>query len=330
MTIQSDRHSVRSAFFSLVAATSVAAIAACSGSVVSTPLDPAYGPTQPNTSYDGKSCAWPNSKKAIGVGESFPSPDGCNACLCTDKGIACTMKSCGGIEYCVADGIAHKVGDTWGGGGGTGGSFGGTAMPAGDPAAPSLVQSICGQTSSSSTSGSSGASNGSTSGSSSGYSCECKAGGVVTCSSWTSGSTGSASSTSGSASSSGSTQRPAPPPPDPSSSSGSTSGSTTSGSNSTTGGIIPAGDCVCLKQDGTSVPVFSSYSDGCNTCSCTPSGLSCTERACAPGTCKYNGAVYKDGESFPAGDGCNTCSCASKGGMESVACTKIACPTPGK
>jgi len=38
--------------------------------------------------------------------------------------------------------------------------------------------------------------------------------------------------------------------------------------------------------------------------------------------CKYNGQLYRAGESFPANDGCNTCSC-SENGM--VACTKMAC-----
>ena len=41
-------------------------------------------------------------------------------------------------------------------------------------------------------------------------------------------------------------------------------------------------------------------------------------------TCNYNGKIYKEGSTFPAGDGCNTCGC--KGGL--VTCTKIACP-PG-
>jgi hypothetical protein len=41
-----------------------------------------------------------------------------------------------------------------------------------------------------------------------------------------------------------------------------------------------------------------------------------------PGTCMYNGKLYKTGESFPDADGCNTCSCSADG---LVACTLKAC-----
>ncbi|HEX6242602.1 MAG TPA: hypothetical protein VFZ61_16930, partial [Polyangiales bacterium] len=41
-----------------------------------------------------------------------------------------------------------------------------------------------------------------------------------------------------------------------------------------------------------------------------------------PGTCMYNGKLYKEGESFPDADGCNSCSCTA-GGL--VACTLKAC-----
>jgi hypothetical protein len=40
-----------------------------------------------------------------------------------------------------------------------------------------------------------------------------------------------------------------------------------------------------------------------------------------PVTCRYDGATYNQGASFPSTDGCNTCSCTASG----VACTERAC-----
>lgn len=66
--------------------------------------------------------------------------------------------------------------------------------------------------------------------------------------------------------------------------------------------------------------------DGCNDCSCTASGIMCTQRACAPDpggkTCTYGGKTYKAGEGFKSTDGCNSCGCQADG---SVACTEMAC-----
>src|SRR5262245_17736877 len=45
-----------------------------------------------------------------------------------------------------------------------------------------------------------------------------------------------------------------------------------------TGGRSPV-DCVFQGQ---SYPVGSTFSDGCNTCSCTTDGVACTARACPP------------------------------------------------
>jgi hypothetical protein len=75
---------------------------------------------------------------------------------------------------------------------------------------------------------------------------------------------------------------------------------------------------------GQSVPA----SDGCNTCSCTSSGLACTEIACgpAPHSCSYDGETYLEGATFPKGDGCNQCSCASDGQVE---CTEEGCDQDG-
>jgi hypothetical protein len=97
--------------------------------------------------------------------------------------------------------------------------------------------------------------------------------------------------------------------------------------------------------------------DGCNECTCTAEGVSCTTKKCEPqactteakvcpdgtavgrtgpncefapcpggtdpdGTCTVDGKTYKQGEQFPAPDGCNTCSCGA-GGL--AACTEKAC-----
>lgn len=63
-------------------------------------------------------------------------------------------------------------------------------------------------------------------------------------------------------------------------------------------------------------------SDGCNTCSCGPTGsVACTKRACIA-TCDYAGVTHNVGDTFPSDDGCNTCSCTSGG---NVACTERAC-----
>jgi hypothetical protein len=62
--------------------------------------------------------------------------------------------------------------------------------------------------------------------------------------------------------------------------------------------------------------------DGCNTCSCDPTGAAaCTAMACVD-SCTWNGETHFEGEQFPAGDGCNTCTCEPGG---SVACTEMGC-----
>lgn len=86
--------------------------------------------------------------------------------------------------------------------------------------------------------------------------------------------------------------------------------------------------------------------DGCNTCTCTGSGVAaCTLMMCAsttaqettvgqtasvkatqptaPTQCNYNGNYYDIDAVFQAADGCNTCSCASNG---AVGCTLMLCP----
>ena len=62
--------------------------------------------------------------------------------------------------------------------------------------------------------------------------------------------------------------------------------------------------------------------DGCNTCSCSASGLACTELACAPSGCMVDGQRHAVGASWPSPDGCNTCSCSQSG---HAFCTEIAC-----
>jgi hypothetical protein len=48
-------------------------------------------------SYDaatGKQTVHPSGNGGYNVGDTFPSPDGCNSCSCTADGIACTTKAC--------------------------------------------------------------------------------------------------------------------------------------------------------------------------------------------------------------------------------------------
>lgn len=63
--------------------------------------------------------------------------------------------------------------------------------------------------------------------------------------------------------------------------------------------------------------------DGCNDCSCTAQGITCTEKACAPGGggCGYLGKTYSPGQSYF--DGCNTCTCGADG---NASCTTKDCP----
>jgi len=81
---------------------------------------------------DGKTCSWddtvsydvatgketvhPAANGPYKVGDSFKSPDGCNDCTCTDKGIACTDVACGGNPggaVCNYNGKTYKSGETF-------------------------------------------------------------------------------------------------------------------------------------------------------------------------------------------------------------------------
>lgn len=56
--------------------------------------------------------------------------------------------------------------------------------------------------------------------------------------------------------------------------------------------------------------------------------VGCTEdNPSAPTQCEWNGALYDDGEVFPAGDGCNSCKCNELGDTPGeVSCSLIYCP----
>lgn len=72
-----------------------------------------------------------------------------------------------------------------------------------------------------------------------------------------------------------------------------------------------------LHAEGASMPA----DDGCNTCTCSAGGWSCTAVGCLGDACVYGGQIRADGSSFPASDGCNQCSCSDG----EVACTERAC-----
>ena len=57
---------------------------------------------------------------------------------------------------------------------------------------------------------------------------------------------------------------------------------------------------------------------------CASQLLGCPEGD--PGTCSYNGRVYRVGDTFAASDGCNTCSCTAGG---AITCTERACLADG-
>ncbi len=42
----------------------------------------------------GKATTKPAPNGPYGIGDAFPSPDGCNDCSCTAQGIACTLRAC--------------------------------------------------------------------------------------------------------------------------------------------------------------------------------------------------------------------------------------------
>jgi hypothetical protein len=60
--------------------------------------------------------------------------------------------------------------------------------------------------------------------------------------------------------------------------------------------------------------------DGCNTCLCESTGISCTEMSCpGPDACDDG---HLPGDSWPSDDGCNTCTCTDE---LAIACTLMPC-----
>ena len=116
------------------------------------------------------------------------------------------------------------------------------------------------------------------------------------------------------------------------------------------GKVIPCGTDAgtSCTYNGTAYMLGASFpcSDGCNTCTCTASGVAGTTKACPDAAapcydtngkvvacadagsteCLYAGKPYPVGASFPTSDGCNTCTCTT-GGM--IACTQKACADSG-
>merc|ERR1711971_664709 len=64
-------------------------------------------------------------------------------------------------------------------------------------------------------------------------------------------------------------------------------------------------------------------SDGCNFCSCTPSGVQCSHDDCFHiKSCQYGGRSFIEGEHFV--EDCNSCVCTKHG----PACTEMLCQDP--
>ena len=73
---------------------------------------------------------------------------------------------------------------------------------------------------------------------------------------------------------------------------------------------------VCRDCDGYAVGQSWLADDGCNTCQCTEEGVACTLMACLP---DCDG--HLPGESWDAEDGCNTCTCSEMG----IQCSTMQC-----
>jgi hypothetical protein len=73
---------------------------------------------------DGATCSWagttlqvsdrcgavsiPSGYGPYDLGEDFPSPDGCNECTCSERGIMCTVRDCAGDDS-KGDGAADRI-----------------------------------------------------------------------------------------------------------------------------------------------------------------------------------------------------------------------------
>ncbi len=70
--------------------------------------------------------------------------------------------------------------------------------------------------------------------------------------------------------------------------------------------------------------------DGCNSCTCMPQGIACTQKYCGPppsqdggaaAVCEYEDHTWHVGDAIPSLDNCNTFTCTESG----LAHTKMAC-----
>lgn len=86
-----------------------------------------------------------------------------------------------------------------------------------------------------------------------------------------------------------------------------------------------AGDAspTSCSYQGKQYPLNSKFpaNDGCNTCTCTSSGISCTEAICE--TCSAYGLLFKIGETIMSPDGCEICTCVAD---KNVVCKTTGCP----
>jgi hypothetical protein len=61
---------------------------------------------------NGQTCTYGGT--TVNVGQSFPSPDGCNQCTCAADGAYCTERACAGdAGLCIYDGKTYKPGDSF-------------------------------------------------------------------------------------------------------------------------------------------------------------------------------------------------------------------------
>ena len=119
----------RTAFLAaaLTLATSLGVNACSSGDVKVGASDSALKRKDGTPTGDGTTCSWDNTaafdgvaagssvpKGPFKVGDTFPAPDGCNQCFCSEHGIGCTLMAClPSPGQCTVDGKTYASGTSF-------------------------------------------------------------------------------------------------------------------------------------------------------------------------------------------------------------------------
>lgn len=119
------RDSIHSLFLVTAVAASAFGLMGCSGTLVDEePEKVLQSRDDGEPTGDGATCSWEGTTMQVStcgelpvpagygpyeVGEDFPSPDGCNECTCTDKGIMCTVLECDGDDGSDSDSSGDRA-----------------------------------------------------------------------------------------------------------------------------------------------------------------------------------------------------------------------------